>query len=179
MESDKVTYHLPERPYSIVDSLNRRAAAVGSVPVGMAAARANYNGHFVRLYWNDYRQYYVADYTWAGRVVVGRGSFENCLRAVLSEYNRGALGASASVHPREDDAEAIALCEATPELVSGEEAWPPPWHTWRHSTAAGCARDYASRGSTAMQFDLELLEAAENEEAYCEALRVKYGRVYV
>ena len=45
----------------------------------------------------------------SSRVVVGRGSFSGCLAATLREYGAGALGASASINPRADDAEAIAL----------------------------------------------------------------------
>jgi len=105
-------YHLPERPFTPIDSLNRRAAALGSPRYALAAGHANYNGHHVTLNWNDFRRYYVAEYFWAGRMVIARGRFEHCLAATLEEYKRGALGASAGLYPREDDAEAIALCDA-------------------------------------------------------------------
>ena len=73
------------------------------------ASYADYNGHRVTLSWNDYRRYYVAEYYWAGRVVLSRGRFESCLRATLEEYGRGALGASASIIPEPNDSAAIHL----------------------------------------------------------------------
>ena len=111
-------FHLPIRPYSPLDAHNRRAAAVGSPERALGAAHADYNGHHVILSWNDYRKYYVAEYTWAGRVVIARGSFDTCLAATLAEYNRGALGASAAIYPREDDLEALAACKVA-ALVAG------------------------------------------------------------
>lgn len=38
-------YHLPVIPFSPIDALNRRAAAVGSIGYAEAASHANYNGH--------------------------------------------------------------------------------------------------------------------------------------
>ena len=57
-------YHVPTRPYSVIDSLNRRAAALGSPRYGMLASAANYNGHRVEVWWNSYKQCYIAEYIW-------------------------------------------------------------------------------------------------------------------
>ncbi len=185
-----IEFHLPVRPYSPIDALNRRAAAIGSPRYAMAASGADYNGHHVTLSWNSFRQYYVADNPWASRVVVARGTFAECLRAVLSEYERGALGASASVRPREDDAEAIALCGETPGLVKGSlwiEESPGShmrklatgdWYTWRHECATASARDYANSGAALMRFDWGLMQAAADQAEYESALKNKYGSVY-
>jgi hypothetical protein len=184
--SSPTVFHLPVRPYSPIDALNRRAAAVGSPRYVEATGYANYNGHHVTLSWNEYRRYYVADYFWAGRIVIARGRFETCLAATVAEYARGALGASASVCPREDDEAAILLCRSTEGLVDGY-IWTkdengrrlaPHWYTWRHECAAASARDYANPQSLAMVFDWELMQASETREAYETALRAKYGRVY-
>jgi hypothetical protein len=172
-----VRFHAPTRPYSPIDALNRRAAATGSPRYGQLTSHADYNGHSVSVYFNDYRQYYVADYTWSGRQVLGRGEFATCLEAALFEYGRGALGGSVSVSVRADDAEAIALCEASPLLVPGVEASRPVWYTWRHEVAASCAQDAAVR-TPKMLFDWSLLESAESREAYEAALKAKHGRVY-
>ena len=170
------TFHAPTVPYGIVDALNRRAAATGSPGYARAASQADYNGHSVSVYWNSFRRYYVADYTWAGRNVIGRGSLQSCLDAALSYYRQGALGARVTVRLREDDTEGHALCEATPELVADGEP-ESDWYTWRHTVAGRCARDAAHPGSSTMVFDLELLEAAQSEKDYAETLREKYGHV--
>lgn len=75
---------------SLVDAINRRACATGSMRGAMAGHSANYNGHLIRVYWNDYKKYWLAEYTWAGRNVLCRGSFEECLDAALEEHGRGA-----------------------------------------------------------------------------------------
>lgn len=171
-------FHVPTRPYTPIDSLNRMAAALGSPRYGQAAAHANYNGHHVNVWWNDYRSYYIAEYTWAGRVVIARGTFASCLAAALREHANGALGASTHVEPRPDDAEAIALCEQTPELLPGREPSERAWYTWKHSVGAAAARDSANPGRGAMVFDWDLLQAAETQTEYEQAVRAKHGRVY-
>lgn len=171
------TFHAPTVPYGIVDALNRRAAATGSPGYARYHATADYNGHSVIVHWNEYRRYYIAEYTWSGRNVMARGSLASCLDAALNYHRRGALGAKVSVSLRDDDAEGRALCEARPELQAGHEP-DLDWHTWRHTTAARCARDAAHPGSATMVFDLELLEGAADEKAYVEALRAKHGHVY-
>lgn len=91
------TFVLPTRPYSIVDALNRRSLATGGVRAAQLGGHADYNGHAVRVWFNDFRGHWVADYTWAGPVVLARGTLEACLAAAAREYARGALGASAEV----------------------------------------------------------------------------------
>ena len=88
----EIEFHVPERPYTPIDALNRRAAAVGSPRYAALTSHADYNGHQVTVAFNDYRQYYTAEYFWAGRQVLARGSFEACLQAALREHARGALG---------------------------------------------------------------------------------------
>lgn len=97
-----IEFHLPVRPFSSIDAHNRAAAAMGSPLYAQATAHASYNGH-------HYRKYYVAEYFWAGRVVIARGDFEACLRAVIREYSRGDLGASARLMIGSDDANALGL----------------------------------------------------------------------
>lgn len=171
------TFHVPTVPYGIVDALNRRAVAVGSALFAKRSSHADYNGHAVNVWWNDYRGYYIAEYTWSGRQVMARGTLQSCLNAALNYHRRGALGAKVSVCLRDDDTEGQALCEATSELQTGAEP-DLDWHTWRHTTAARCARDAARPGVSTMVFDLELLEAAADERAYTEALKTKHGHVY-
>lgn len=182
----ELVFHLPERAYTPIDSLNRRAAAVGSPRYGQLAAHANYNGHRVSVAFNTYRQYWTAEYFWAGRQVLARGKFADCLRAALAEYDRGALGSSVVVIVldglwRASDEEldqALAACRAEPRLVEGREPESPDWYTWRHAVAAQCARDSAHPQSGALIFDWDLMQAVESEAAYLDAVRAKHGRTY-
>lgn len=176
--SQSVPYHIPTRPFSPIDALNRRAAAVGSPGYAMAASHANYNGHHINVWWNDYRKYYIAEYYWAGRRVLARGSFQDCLNAAIAEFNRGALGCSVAVNPRADDAEAIALCEAIALVVKGAEPRDLPWWTWRHTVASGCVRDAAHPGMPATIFDWELMQQAQSDTQYYNLLKTKYGLTY-
>lgn len=170
-------FHAPVRPYGVIDAHNRMAAALGSPRYAKLTTHADYNGHHVRLTWNSFRSYYVAEYTWAGRVVLARGGFAECLRAALREYDRGALGAAIEVALRDGDEEAQSLCEHNPNLLPGTLPRDPEWLTWRHRVASRCAPDSACRRST-MIFDHDLLAKSQNENMYCESLRTKYGRIY-
>jgi hypothetical protein len=187
METSYVEFYIPVRPYSPIDAHNRAAAAKGSPRYAQAAAHADYNGHHVTLSWNDYRGYYVAQYFWAGRVVIARGDFASCLRAVVAEHARGALGASASIVVPAHDTAAIELARAEPTLVEGS-FWKDvagerrldmgPWWTWRHQVGAESARDMANPQCPVLIFDWPLCQAAEGRAAYEAALQAKHGRVY-
>lgn len=169
------TYYLPEREFSPIDALNRRAAALGSPRYAELSAHADYNGHQVRLTWNNYRGYYVAEYFWAGRVVLARGSFFECLSATLSEWRRGALGSSAVISPRADDLDAALLCENSPDLVLETDR---SWYSWRHTVAAESARDYANPYRLVRVFDWDLLQLAVDESSYTAAVVAKHGRAW-
>lgn len=170
-------YHLPVRPYSPIDALNRRSAALGSPRYAEFTSHANYNGHHVTVSWNDYRKYYVCEYTWAGRIVLARGNAEDCTAAAVTEYNRGAVGASVDVSLREEDVDRIV--SAFPLLAPGRcEFQPSSWYTWRHECAASAARDSANPRLAVMLFDWALMQTAETREAYEAALLEKHGRIY-
>lgn len=174
------TWHLPVKPYSPITALNRRAAALGSPRTASAAEHADYNGHQVNVAWNNYRGYYVAEYFWAGRVVLARGDFRECLDAAVAEYNKGALGASVSITLRAGDDEAQAICGAMPNLVAGELArgLDAGWWTWKHTVASEAARDSANPSAYVYIFDWDLLQAADSQAVYDAALRAKYGRTH-
>jgi hypothetical protein len=84
---------------SLVDAINARALATGSMRGAMAGHSADYNGHFIRVDWNSYKGYWLAEYTWAGRNVLARGSFEQCLDAALEEHARGASFSTVVTYP--------------------------------------------------------------------------------
>ncbi len=171
------SYELPEIPYGPIDALNRRAAAIGSPGYAQRAAHADYNGHSVSVAWNDYRSYYTAEYYWADRIVLARGSFATCLDAATQYYNKGALGASVRIAPREDDVEALAIIAADCRIIPAADA-DRGWYGWAHRCAARSVRDYCFPGAFVLQFDWELMQAAENEDDYMAALKTKYGRAY-
>jgi len=103
-------FWLSTRPYTLVDAINRAAAATGSVRYAQAAAGANYNGHSVSVAWNEYRKYWVTEYYWGERVVLYRGrSLEQALQAAKQEYDRGALGARCTFTARDENEAAAAL----------------------------------------------------------------------
>jgi hypothetical protein len=187
MTTPTVEFYLPVRPYSPIDAHNRAAAAKGSLRYASLASHADYNGHHVKLTWNAYRRYYVAEYFWAGREVLARGDFATCLRAVMTEYARGALGASASIVIPESDAAAVAAARAESALVEGSIWTKTPhgatmnmgtWYTWRHDVGAESARDMANPRTPVLIFDWDLCQATDSREAYEQAIRAKYGRVY-
>lgn len=171
--------HAPVRPYSPIDALNRRAAKVGSPGYAMLTANVNYNGHHISVSYNTYRKYYIAEYCWAGRVVLSRGTLTQCVAAAMTYYNRGDLGASVSIgHIRsEDEAELDALV-AQHGLVPGDAPRKLTWYTWRHEAAVESVRDYANPGGFTMVFDWEIMQAVSTREEYENAIRTKYGRVY-
>jgi len=182
----EIMFHVPERPYSPIDSLNRRAAALGSPRYGQLASHANYNGHRVAVQFNSYRQYWTAEYFWAGRVVLARGNFAQCIAAALREHERGALGSSVVVHlvdgswsaSGDELEQALVICRALPQLVEGRAPQVPDWYTWRHTVAAQCARDSALPNSRPTIFDWDVMQAVDSEDAYLEAIRAKHGRTY-
>lgn len=114
------TYRLPTIPYDIIAAVNRAAAATGTTSYASKTHRANYNGHHVTIAFNDYRQYWVTEYFWAGRVVLARGSFEDCLEAGIREYQRGALGTTVSVGVDEDQLDYAQLALLNGFLPSDE-----------------------------------------------------------
>jgi hypothetical protein len=169
-------YHLPIRPYSPIDSLNRRAAAIGSVRTVALTSHANYNGHHVHTSWNDYRSYYVTEYTWAGRVVLARGEADRCTAAAIAEYDKGALGASVHIALRGVDVDHV--LSLYPQLRPGADEGDRPWYTWRHQCAAEAARDAANPRIPVMVFDWDLMQACSDRAEYERALKAKHGRIY-
>ncbi len=122
------TWVKPTRPYSVIDAINRYAASTGSARYAALAANSDYNGHRVSVTFNDYRGYWIAEYFWAGRHVLARGTIEACLHAAVVEYDRGALGASVVAHPRTP--EEIVACQQA-GLVAETDA-PDAWVTDLH-----------------------------------------------
>jgi hypothetical protein len=139
-------YWLPTRPYSLVDAVNRCAAATGSVRYAQQAADAGYNGHSVTVTYNDYRNYCICEHYWGGRVVHARGSMETALRAGRYEYDLGHRGTRVTTCDLTPGEAQVALALGyVPWSAEGEEAWNALWYTELHGcvgeaigTAPGC-----------------------------------------
>lgn len=119
-------FHLPTKPLSIVDAINRLGLATGSFGVAMASSNSDYNGHPISVSFNEYRQYYVAQYVWGDRVVIARGNCEDVLNAAIEFFGRQGRGASLKVELRDEDA---GIAEAL-GLAAGDEAR-PAWRDWK------------------------------------------------
>jgi hypothetical protein len=95
-------YWLPTKPYTLIDAINRSALATGSVRFAELGANADYNGHRVEVSFNDYRRYWVAEYFWAGRCVISRGSFADVVRAAAAFHATQGRGGDVIVTTRDE-----------------------------------------------------------------------------
>jgi hypothetical protein len=128
-------FHLPQKPYSVIDAINRHAAGQGSVGCAIAAADANYNGHAIIMGWNNYRRYYICEHHWGERVVHARGTAEEVLRVAVDEYKQQGRGATLNVWLKPQDAHLAAKYN----LLPGREASPQTWRTPLHAELLGAA----------------------------------------
>jgi hypothetical protein len=135
-------YWIPTRPYTLVDAVNRCAAATGSIGYAMKAADASYNGHSVTVTYNDYRDYCICEHFWGGRVVHARGSMETALRAGRYEYDLGHRGTSVHTCDLTPDEATIALALGyIPWSSETEEAWNALWYTDLHECVGEAMSD--------------------------------------
>lgn len=130
----RVAFHMPVKPYSVIDLINRRGAATGSMRNAQLCSAAEYNGHPLGLSFNDYRGYYVGEFYWGERVVFARSKdVVEAVRASLAEYARQGRGAYLEIAVKPEDAAAVR--EAYPDLTEG--ALPDirscDWWTWKHA----------------------------------------------
>lgn len=142
-----VKFHIPTKPYTIVDAINRRACAEGSMRYAQLTADADYNGHALSLTWNDYRGYYVGEYYWGERVVFARSpDFATALAATKREFARQGRGASCSVtvgnawgnnpshHTLAHDFAADLVVARADDLLREGEEGSPEWRSdWKWS----------------------------------------------
>ncbi len=107
MENNTRSFWLPTIPCTLIETINRMAAATGSMRYASLASHADYNGHYVTVSFNEYRGYWVTRYTWMGDVVLARGDLSRCLQAAKDKYSRGAKGSTVVVKARNDEDAAI------------------------------------------------------------------------
>lgn len=132
-------WQFPTIPLTPIDLINRRAAATGSPGYAMAASYADYNGHHVTVSFKPHAvcgPIWNAEYFWAGRVVIGRGSFEHCVRAAKQEHERGAHGTTVRIYldteaPESLD-EQVAIVQAAGAVEVTDTNAKPDWWTPVH-----------------------------------------------
>ena len=163
MSDKKPVFHLPTKPYSFIDCINRRHVATGSIYGAMSAHMADYNGHYNTLSFNEYRQYYVGEYTWAGRNVFVRSSdFVEALKASIKEHSLQGRGACLLVCPfTEKDVE---ICKSLDyNLVEGQEDLnKADWYTFKHKLAGDAISYERDLGIPA----IKILMDSNSEEEY-------------
>lgn len=171
MANNQMGFWLPTIPYSLIDAINRMAAATGSVRYAQLAADANYNGHFVRVYFNDYRGYWLAEYQWGERCVLSRSeNLARCLEAGKAEYARGARGTTVVCHvDTESDAD---LCRAAGFVPYSKEIEAAHYATWKDPRFEKIheARDYERYGMAPAVGILANSKTVEEYNAKIEAI---------
>lgn len=165
-------YWLPTIPYTVIDAINRHAAATGSMRYAAMAADSNYNGHDVSVCFNEFRGYWITEDYWAGRRVHARGSVDVALQAGKREYARGAKGCVVRTGELSGEAaktaEALGYVEWSSEIEVSHLA---TWYTALHAEVGQAARmEQSGLGShTAWLANSKNLE---EYKATCEAYKV-------
>jgi hypothetical protein len=168
-------YWIPTRPYSLVDAVNRSAAATGSVRYARQAADSSYNGHSVTVTYNDFRDYCICEHYWGERVVHARGSMDTALRAGRYEYDMGHRGTR------------VITCDLTPGEAlgaralgyipwseEGEEAWNALWYTELH----GCVGEALGDGRQGCDTVHLLLQASSRVDYHERKARAFADQVF-
>lgn len=157
-------YWLPTRPYSLVDAVNRIAAATGSMRYARLASDAGYNGHAVTVTYNDYRDYCICEHYWGGRVVHARGSMETALRAGRYEYDLGHRGTRVTTCDlTTGEAQAALALGYIPWTEEAEVVWESLWYTELHGCVSEALNSIGRGGDT-----IHLLLRAESKIDYHE-----------
>lgn len=160
------TFYLPTRPYSVIDCINRVSLATGSIGNAERGADVDYNGHHVYFVEpNQFKRYWTCGYTWAGSHTIGRGSLAECLEAAKREYDRGALGASASLTVESDEDAATCIAAGFKEGKDDTSSWFGPMHAevWsakRYTEQCGVSATSFLANSKTVEEYKEKLEAA-------------------
>jgi hypothetical protein len=125
------SFYFPTVPYNIIDSINRAAAATGTIRYAQQSSHANYNGHAIHFVSpNPFRNYWRAYYYWGEFVYLCRGSLADCIRAAKTYLDRGAKGASVTLVV-DNDADAQIALDAG--MTEGKD--PEAWRTDLHAEA--------------------------------------------
>ena len=91
--NNKKSFWLKTKPYTPEEAVQRIRIAQGDFRQAMRNEHARVNGHSYILHWNDYRQYYILEYYWAGRKVLARSTnFAVILDTAIRVYESAGKG---------------------------------------------------------------------------------------
>jgi hypothetical protein len=132
-----ISFWVPTKPFTAIDAMNRMSAATGSIRSAIASGDADYNGHCVEVWFNDYKGYWIGHYTWNGTCVIARGTLREVLTVAVREFAGMGRGAEIRVEVPEDQiteallvfADFPAIQPRTPETIAAHNA---TWRTWKH-----------------------------------------------
>lgn len=155
-------FWMPTKPLSVIDLINRKCLATGSISNAQRGSDADYNGHAVIVNYNSYRKYYIAEYFWAGRRVLARGTIRECILPSIEFYKQDGRGAQLTIFPVTD--EDVKVCESFDLLQEFSEtsskAHRDSWWTWKHERVSYALDLYKRWG---VPFKL-LLDAQSSED---------------
>lgn len=158
-------YWIPTRPYTLVDAVNRAAAATGSIHYAKLAADASYNGHSVTVSYNDYRDWCICEHFWGERVVHCRGSMAAALRAGRYEYDLGHRGTTVRTCDLTPEEAAIALALGyMPWTEEAEAAWDALWYTDLHGCVGEALGDARHLGHDTVHLLLLAIDKIDYHE---------------
>jgi len=183
------TWKTPTVPYTLIDAVNRAAAATGSPRYAMAASGADYNGHRVDVD-TGIRRGWRAHYTWAGLRWLERGAtFERALETALRSREALAKGGQVRVrfseyakdddHLPTDERRALLRDRGLLPEDEADAADAAEWRDWRYAEVHG-ALDWDRRfggGTVAALLAMEPSQTrADFVAARDEALSARRGR---
>lgn len=112
----------------------------------------NGTAHTVGVDWNSFRGYWIAEYNYAGRNVICRGTFEACLASAKAWLDRASTGSRISVSLSETKDAEIITQMSTDKTFSVEPAcWKErnkQWHAvdWRREFFGDAIHDWTMFG---------------------------------
>jgi len=168
------TMYMPQRPFSLVDAVNRMSLATGSYANASRGGGADYNGHRVDVD-RGANPGWRAHYTWAGLVWLTRGAtFEQALAAAIREHDRGALGSEIRVACETDEqvAACVALGFVDRDVADAQRA---VWRDTRYDFVNEAIELDRKQGIPATSF-LIRSESVDEYRAKVEAYRVERRR---
>ncbi len=175
------TWSTPTVPYSLIDAINRAAAATGSPRYAAAASGADYNGHRVHVD-TGARAGWRAHYTWAGLRWITRGnSFEGALAVALVHPSALAKGGrvvvqfssyadTADLCPTDERRAHLRDCGLLPEAEA--KAVDATWQDWRYDEAHS-ALDWDRRFGGGAVAALLSMTPDQTKDDYFEARRTR------
>ena len=138
MSREKNIFWLKTKPFSPQEAVKRIKITTGTFKQAMLHENSKINGHSYSLSWNEYRQYYILEYNWAGRKVLRRSTdFKSILKYAIEVYAKTGKGSNLIVRPNQESLKDISVCENTevlePWSFEIQDKWFDTWYTKEHN----------------------------------------------